>query len=98
MIFETENFLPFLDRVVQWVVIPMCVLLWTHNRKHFEHEKKFIEQQGEIKAVLAVLESWKAQRTEDQQTNNKTFERLTAAVEKLNDRLERMSHHSVGGK
>mgnify|MGYP001809921310 CR=1 FL=1 len=89
---DNENLLPFLDRVIQWVVIPMAVLLWTHNRKHFEHEKKIIEQQGEIKAVLAALDSWKAQRAEDQVAIGKTFERLTQAVEKLNDRLDRLGH------
>jgi hypothetical protein len=89
---ESENLLPFLDRVIQWIVIPMVVLLWTHSRKHYEHEKKFIEQQGEIKAVLAALNSWKEQRAEDQAAIGKTFERLTAAVEKLNDRLDRIGH------
>ncbi len=88
---EAENLLPFIDRIIQWVIIPMAVLMWTHSRKHHEHEKRFIEQQGEIKAVLAVLDAWRVQRAEDLVNTAKATERLTHAVEKLNERLDRIT-------
>jgi hypothetical protein len=88
---ELNGIFPYLDRLVQWIVIPLALFIYGHSRKHVEHEKKFIEQQGEIRAVLAVLEAYKAQRIEDQANQGKAIDRLTVAVEKLNDRLDRAS-------
>lgn len=96
---EFTTLIPVLDRIIQWIVIPIGVILWNHSKKHTEHEKTFIRMEGENKRILAVLEERATQRDEDRKQERETLSRLTDTVDKLNDRLDAMitSQASKGG-
>lgn len=94
---DLDSLFPIFDRVVQWIVLPLLAVIWLHDKKHIAHEKKFIEQAGEIARALAVLETWKAQRSEDQAAHARAMERLSLAVERLNSRLDHLKDSHLGG-
>ncbi len=90
---DAISVLPIIEAIVQWLIAPMVVLLWQHNRRHGEHEKKFIRNEAENRRILTILEERSLQRGEDNERFNKTLEKLGAAIEKLNDRLDRINEH-----
>lgn len=93
---DLGQYLPLLDRLVQWMVIPAILMLLTHNRRHNEADKKFIKQEGVIERILSVLEVRQEQRLEDQRREGKEIARLSAAIDKLSDKIDHMSDTRKG--
>lgn len=79
---------PVLDRLIQWIIIPVAVVIYSHNKRHNEHEKKFIRMEGENARILSILEERQKQRDADKKSEDATFKSLAEAVTKLNERLD----------
>ena len=92
MIEEIENIWPYLDRLVQWIIIPLVIFVYQTSRmnekRHTSHEKTFIRMEGENTRILSILEERQKQRDEDKELERQAIVRLTEATEKLNARLD----------
>ena len=69
------------DRVIQWLVLPLLIGWW-HLIKRMDGADR------EILRIVTMLEERAQRRTEDRDEQERAVSRLTAAIEKLEAKLD----------
>lgn len=72
-----------LDRLIQWLVIPLVMWVVWLNKQSNKHDK-------EIYKILTVLEERNKTRDEDLNRQQEATRQLHEAIEKLSLRLDRL--------
>ena len=79
---------PILDRVIQWVILPILAIIYSHNKQHNEHEKKFIKLEGDNARILSILEERQKQQEDNRVVDRANAKTLAEAINRLNSRLD----------
>lgn len=74
-----------LDRLMQWLILPAIAFIWAMNVRVSTHDR-------EILRILTILEERNARHEGEKVEWAKVVTRLEAAVEKLSNKIDAISH------
>lgn len=74
----------FLDRLVQWLILPAIAVIWSMNNRLSMHDR-------EILRILTILEERDHRRGEDREDWQVTVKTLREATQVLAEKISRMN-------
>ena len=80
--------LPVIHSVLQWVVAPALVWLWTHERRLASGER-------EILRLLTIIDERHKQRDEDRQAEAEILRDLRDQIRRLADKLDKLDERAT---
>lgn len=77
---------PLIDRLIQWLIIPAIVVLWSLHSRQNESERHILR-------LMTIMEERDKQYQADNRHAEGAFNSLKEVIEKLSERMDRFLEH-----